>query len=45
MRELAKADYPIVREEMARERGRSGTTEERGEPFKVEILRRRCRPT
>ena len=38
MREIVKADYPFTREEMARERA-IAFFEERGEPFKVEILR------
>src|SRR2546422_8060743 len=37
MRELAEADYPIVREEMGRDEA-IRYYEERGEPFKVEIL-------
>jgi threonyl-tRNA synthetase len=37
MRELAKADYPIVREERARAEA-IRFYQERGEPFKVEIL-------
>src|SRR5205814_176812 len=37
MRELAEADYPIVREEMERDEA-IRYYEERGEPFKVEIL-------
>ncbi|MGH7419257.1 MAG: threonine--tRNA ligase, partial [Candidatus Rokuibacteriota bacterium] len=38
MREIVKADYPFSREEMERERA-IAFFEERGEPFKVEILR------
>jgi threonyl-tRNA synthetase len=38
MREIVKADYPFTREEMPRERA-IAFFEERGEPFKVEILR------
>ncbi len=38
MREIVKADYPFVREEMPRERA-IAFFEERDEPFKVEILR------
>ena len=38
MRELAKADYPFVREELSREEA-VRFFEARGEPFKVEILR------
>jgi len=38
MHELARADYPIVREEMTREEA-VRHYEARGEPFKVEILR------
>ncbi len=38
MHELGKADYPIVREEMGRERA-IRHYEARGEPFKAEILR------
>jgi threonyl-tRNA synthetase len=38
MREIVKADYPFTREEMPRDRA-IAFFEERGEPFKVEILR------
>src|SRR5499426_837783 len=38
MREIVKADYPFTREEMPRERA-IAFFEDRGEPFKVEILR------
>ena len=38
MREIVKADYPFTREEMPREKA-IAFFEERGEPFKVEILR------
>src|SRR6478736_7201583 len=38
MREIVKANYPFTREEMPRERAIK-FFEERGEPFKVEILR------
>src|SRR5258705_6243020 len=38
MREIVKADYPFTREEMPRD-GAIAFFEERGEPFKVEILR------
>ena len=38
MRDIVKADYPFVREEMPRERA-IAFFEERAEPFKVEILR------
>src|SRR6266850_2197225 len=38
MREIVKADYPFTREEMPREKAIT-FFEERGEPFKVEILR------
>src|SRR5215470_723011 len=44
MREIVKADYPFVREEMPRERA-IAFFEERGEPFKVEILRGIDAPT
>jgi threonyl-tRNA synthetase len=44
MREIVKADYPFVREEMDRQRA-IGFFEERGEPFKVEILRGLDAPT
>src|SRR5262245_65296571 len=37
MREIVKADYPFTREEMPRERA-IALFEDRGEPFKVEIL-------
>jgi threonyl-tRNA synthetase len=44
MRELAKKDLPFVREEMPRDKAIS-FFEERGEPFKVEILRGIDAPT
>src|SRR5882672_5869368 len=44
MRELAKKDLPFVREEMPRDKAIS-FFEERGEPFKVEILRGLDAPT
>src|SRR5580765_7028286 len=44
MREIVKADYPFTREEMPRERA-IAFFEERGEPFKVEILRGLTAPT
>ena len=44
MREIVKADYPFTREEMERERA-IAFFEERGEPFKVEILRGLAAPT
>src|SRR5678815_186321 len=44
MREIVKADYPFVCEEMDRQRA-IGFFEERGEPFKVEILRGLDAPT
>ncbi len=44
MREIVKADYKFVREEMAREEA-IGFFEERQEPFKVEILRGIDAPT
>src|SRR5512144_1584441 len=44
MREIVKADYPFTREEMPRERA-VAFFEERGEPFKVEILRGLTAPT
>src|SRR5216683_3309202 len=44
MREIVKADYPFTREEMERERA-IAFFEERGEPFKVEILRGLEAPT
>src|SRR5882724_2475704 len=44
MRELAKKDLPFVREEMPRDKA-IAFFEERGEPFKVEILRGLDAPT
>src|SRR6266478_5377358 len=44
MREIVKADYPFTREEMPRDRA-IAFFEERGEPFKVEILRGLSVPT
>src|SRR5260370_11472884 len=44
MREIVKADYPFTREEMPRDRA-IAFFEERGEPFKVEILRGLAAPT
>ena len=44
MRELAKQDLPFAREEMLRDKG-IRFFEERGEPFKVEILRGIDAPT
>src|SRR5262245_12393200 len=44
MGELAAADHPFVREEMPREAA-IRFFEERGEPFKVEILRGLAAPT
>ena len=44
MRELAKQDLPFAREEMLRDKG-IRFFEERGEPFKVEILRSIDGPT
>jgi threonyl-tRNA synthetase len=44
MREIVKADYPFTREEMPREKA-IAFFEERGEPFKVEILRGIAAPT
>jgi threonyl-tRNA synthetase len=44
MRDIVKADYPFKREEMPRERA-IAFFEERGEPFKVEILRGIDAPT
>src|SRR5437879_5478420 len=44
MREIVNADYPFTREEMPRERA-IAFFEERGEPFKVEILRGLSVPT
>src|SRR5216684_3523898 len=44
MREIVKADYPFTREAMPRDRA-IAFFEERGEPFKVEILRGLSVPT